>query len=226
MDLKALYAISYGLYVVGSKKGEKLNAQIANTVIQVSSNPPTISVCINKENLTHDYIKESGVFTASVLSRQTPLNFIGHFGFKSGKDMDKLDGINYKIGETKAPVILDHAVAYFEAKVIRETDVMTHTDFIGEIVSAEVLSEEEPMTYAYYREVKKGTTPKTASSYIEVKKEDIKMDKYECKVCGYIYDPENGDPDAGIKPGTAFEDLPDDWVCPVCGAMKNEFEKA
>jgi len=73
--------------------------------------------------------------------------------------------------------------------------------------------------------VKRGSTPKTAPSYIEKKKEVIKMDKYECSVCGYIYDPELGDPDGGIAPGTPFEDIPDDWVCPVCGAAKSEFER-
>ncbi|MFC2025173.1 flavin reductase family protein [Chloroflexota bacterium] len=170
MDLKALHKISYGLYVIGSQKGDKLNGQIANTVFQIASEPPTIAVSINKNNLTHEFIKESKVFTASVLCQDTSLSFIGHFGFKSGRDMDKLGGINYKIGKTQAPVILDHAVAYLEAKVIQEVDVGTHTVFIGELVDAEVLSEEECMTYAYYHKVKRGTTPKTAPVYIEEKK--------------------------------------------------------
>ncbi len=110
MNLKALYAISYGLYVIGSRKGARLNGQIANTVIQVCSEPPAISVCINKGNLTHEFIKDSGVFTVSVLSQDTPLSFIGRFGFKSGRDIDKFDGINYRIGETQAPIILDHTL--------------------------------------------------------------------------------------------------------------------
>jgi flavin reductase (DIM6/NTAB) family NADH-FMN oxidoreductase RutF/rubredoxin len=226
MNLKALHSISYGLYVIGSRKGDRLNAQIANTVIQVSSQPPLISVCINKENLTHEYIKSSGAFSVSVLSQDTPLSFIGHFGFKSGREVDKLEGVNYKIGETQVPVVLDHALAYMEAKVTQEVDAGTHTDFIGQLVGAEVLRGGEPMTYAYYHQVKRGTTPKTAPSYIEERRETVpKMAKYECSVCGYIYDPEMGDPEGGIPPGTPFEKLPEDWVCPVCGASKDEFEK-
>ena len=227
MDTTALYSISYGLYVVCSGTQDKLNGQIANTVIQVSAHPPTLSVCINKENLTHELIKSSGVFTVSVLSKDTPLSFIGNFGFKSGRNANKLEGVNYKIGETGAPVVLDNAVAYFEVKVTSQTEVATHTDFIGELVNAEVLSKDEPMTYAYYHQVKKGTTPKNAPSYIEEgnPKGESKMDKYECNVCGYVYDPEAGDPENNIAPGTAFEDLPDDWECPICGASKDEFEK-
>ena len=226
MDLKALYKLSYGLYVVCSRKGDKLNGQIANTVFQITSEPPTLAVSINKNNLTHEFIKESRVFTASVLCQDTPLSFIGHFGFKSGRDIDKLEGINYRTGKTLAPVVIDNTVAYLEARVTQEVDVGTHTIFIGELVDADVISEEEYMTYAYYHQVKRGTTPKTAPSYIEEKKEvKPEMDKYECTVCGYIYDPELGDPDSDIPPGTPFEDLPDDWVCPVCGADKDEFER-
>lgn len=170
MNPKALHRLGYGLYVVGSRKGDRLNGQIANTVFQITSEPPTIAVSINKNNLTHDFIQESRVFTASVLCQATPLSFIGHFGFKSGRDMDKLSGINYKIGETQAPVVLDNAVAYLEARVTKEVDVGTHTIFIGELVAADVLSEEECMTYEYYHRVKRGTTPKTAPSYIEEKR--------------------------------------------------------
>jgi flavin reductase (DIM6/NTAB) family NADH-FMN oxidoreductase RutF/rubredoxin len=226
MNTKALHNLSYGLYVVASEKQGKLNAQIANTVIQVTSEPPAIAVCINKQNLTHEFITDSKVFVASVLSQDTPLSFIGHFGFKSGREVDKLKDVNYKLGEAKAPVVLDHSLAYLEARVINQLDVGTHTIFIGELVGADVLREGEPMTYAYYHQVKRGTTPKTAPSYIEERKEKVpKMAKYECTVCGYIYDPELGDPDGGIKPGTPFEEIPDDWVCPVCGASKDQFEK-
>ncbi len=226
MNLKALYLISYGLYVIGSRKGDRLNGQTANTVIQVSSQPPTISVCINKENLTHEFIRDSGVFTVSVLSQDTPLSLIGRFGFKSGRDIDKFDGVNYRVGETQSPIVLDHTLAYMEAKVTQEIDAGTHTIFIGKLVGADVMKEGEPMTYAYYHQVKRGTTPKTAPSYIEERKEVApRMAKYKCTVCGYIYDPEKGDSDGGIKPGTPFEQIPDDWVCPVCGAAKSEFEK-
>ena len=226
MNLKALYKLGYGLYVICSKKGDKLNGQMANTVFQVCSEPPTIAVALNKQNLTNEFVSVSKVFTVSILSQDTPLSFIGGFGFKSGRDVDKLKGVNYKLGETGAPVVLDHTLAYLEAKLINQIEVGTHTIFIGEIIAADVLREGEPMTYAYYHEIKRGTTPKTAPVYIEEKKEAApKMAKYRCTVCGYIYDPEKGDPDGGIKPGTPFEDIPDDWVCPVCGASKDQFEK-
>ena len=226
MNLKALRNLSYGLYVVSSRNGDRFNGQIANTVIQVTSEPPTVAVCINKQTLTHEYITQSKVFTASMLSQDTPLSFIGHFGFKSGRELDKFKDVDYKLGDSKAPIVLDHTLAYLEAKVINQVDVGTHTIFIGELVGADVLKEGEPMTYAYYHEVKRGTTPKTAPSYIEERKEVAsKMAKYRCTVCGYVYDPELGDPDGDIKPGTPFEDIADTWVCPVCGASKDQFEK-
>src|SRR3972149_5139729 len=166
MNLEALHKLGYGMYGVGSHKGEKLNGQIANTLFQITSEPPTVAVSINKNNLTHEYIKASKVFSAAVLCQATPLSYIGGFGFKSGKDVDKLKGVNYKIGVTGAPVFLDHATAYLEAEVINEVDVGTHTIYIGRTVAAEVLTEDKCMTYEYYHQVKRGTTPKTAPSYI------------------------------------------------------------
>jgi flavin reductase (DIM6/NTAB) family NADH-FMN oxidoreductase RutF/rubredoxin len=226
MDTKALHTIGYGLYIIGSRKAEQLNGQTANSLIQVTATPPAIGVAINKENLTHEFIKESQAFTASVLAKDTPLAFIGHFGFKSGRKMDKLKGVNYILGETGAPIVTDHALAFMEAKVNKELDVGTHTIFVGELVGAEVLGEGEPMTYAYYHLVKRGTTPRTAPTYHQERKEvAAKMSKYKCSVCDYVYDPELGDPEGGIVPGTPFEKLPDDWVCPVCGADKSQFEK-
>ena len=226
MNTNALRKIGYGLYIVGAYNGDKQNGQIANTVIQITSEPPTVAVSINKKNLTHDFIKASRVFTASVLGQATPLAFIGDFGFKSGREVDKLKGVNYKTGQTGAPVVLEHATAYLEAEVIQDVDVGTHTIFIGRIVAAEVLTKDPCLTYEYYQQVKRGTTPKTAPSYIAKETGDeVKMDKYECTVCGYIYDPEKGDPDGGIAPGTPFEKIPDSWVCPVCGAAKSEFKK-
>jgi len=173
VDIKALYKIGYGLYIVSSKRGDKFNAQTANTLFQITSQPPTVAVSINKQNLTWEFIEESRVFAASILCEDTPLSFIGRFGFRSGRDIDKLEGITYKIGETKAPVILDNAVAYLEAKVIKEVDVGTHTIFIGEVVNADVVSDKTCMTYEHYHEVKGGTTPKTAPTYIE-KKQEVK----------------------------------------------------
>jgi rubredoxin/flavin reductase (DIM6/NTAB) family NADH-FMN oxidoreductase RutF len=212
------------MYVVASVKGDKFNGQISNTVFQITSEPPTVAVSINKQNLTHEFIRDSRVFAASILSQDTPLSFIGNFGFKSGRDIDKLAQVNYKVGKTGAPIVLDHTLGYLELKVISEVDVGTHTIFTGNLVEAETLRSGEPMTYAYYHEVKRGTAPKTAPTYI--KEEEVKkLTKYRCTVCGYIYDPEKGDPDGGIAPGTLFEEIPDDWVCPVCGAAKSDFEK-
>jgi ferric-chelate reductase [NAD(P)H] len=170
MNLNALQKLGYGMYIVGSHKGDKLNGQVANTVFQITSEPPTVAVSINKKNLTHEFIKESGVFSASILCQATPLNYIGGFGFKSGHDTDKTKGMKYKIGVTGAPVFLDNATAYLEAEIIKDVDVGTHTIFIGKIVAAEVLTEDICMTYDYYHQVKRGTTPKTAPSYIAKEK--------------------------------------------------------
>jgi len=172
MDTKALYSLSYGLYIVCSKKGNKLNGQIANTVFQVTSEPPTIGVSINKNNLTHEYIEDSGVFSVSILRQETPLKFIGGFGFKSGRDTDKLASVKHKKGSTGAPLVTENTVAVLEAKVVNKVDIGTHTIYVGELAGAEVLSQEPPMTYAHYHEVKRGTTPPTAPSYIPKKQED------------------------------------------------------
>ncbi len=223
MELKTFQKISYGLYLVSSKRESKLNGQIANIVFQITSEPPTIGLSINKQNLTHEFIQESHIFAISILSENTPLEFIGHFGFKSGREIDKFKGINYKLGGTGVPIVLDNSVGYLEAEVINQIDVGTYTIFIGKVGDAQIVADAEPMTYAYYHEVKKGTAPKTAPTYI--KEEVKKMDKYVCTVCGYVYDPQAGDLDSGIKPGTPFEKLPDDWVCPVCGAGKDAFKK-
>lgn len=166
MNTSALYKLGYGMYVIGSRKGDKLNGQIANTVFQISSEPPTIAVSINKKNLTHDFIRDSKAFSASVLTQAAPLPYIGGFGFKSGRDVDKTKGVNFKVGQTGSPVFLDNANAYLEAEVIQDVDAGTHTIYIGKVVAAEVLNDNPGMTYEYYHQVKRGTTPKTAPSYI------------------------------------------------------------
>ncbi|HHV34458.1 MAG TPA: High molecular weight rubredoxin [Syntrophomonadaceae bacterium] len=225
MDLKALYSISYGLYLITSKDGDQINGQIANTVFQISSDPPTIAVSINKQNLTNDFIKKSGLFAVSVLREETPISLIGQFGFKSGRDMNKFADVNYRTTPRGLPYLVDDALAAIEAKLIQDVDAGTHTIFIGEITAAEVLKQGNPMTYAYYHQVKKGSTPPSAPTYIKKNERRNGMDIYECTVCGYEYDPDKGDPENDIEPGTPFEKLPDDWVCPVCGAGKDAFEK-
>ena len=227
MDSKALYKLTYGLHVVGSFKGDKINAQIANTVIQITSEPATVAVSINKKNLTHEYIQASGVFSASILTNEAPLSFVGQFGFKSGRDTHKFEGVNFKKGLTGSPVVLDNCNAYLEARVLQSVDAGTHTIFIGQLVEAVVLNEKPSITYEYYQQVKRGTTPKSAPSYQEAKPAapSAVSAKYQCGVCGYIYDPAVGDPDGGIQPGTPFEAIPANWVCPVCGAEKSQFKK-
>ena len=168
MDAKALFKLSYGMYIIGSRKNGKLNAQTANTLFQIAPEPPTVAISINKHNLTHEYIKESRVFSAVILCEDTPLSYIGNFGFKSGRDVNKLEGIAYKMGETGTPIVTDYSVAYLEARVIQEMDVDTHTIFIGEVLDAGIIKEEACMTYDYYHQVKRGTTPKTAPTYKKI----------------------------------------------------------
>lgn len=228
MDIKAFFTIGYGMYIVSSYDNEKINGQIANTIFQVTAEPPKITICINKGNLTYDFIKKSKVFSISVLSQEVPMKFIGLFGFKSGRDVDKFKNIQYKTGITKAPIILENSLSYFECELENSMDAGTHVLFIGKVVNAGVIKEGEPLTYSYYNKIKKGLSPKTAPTYIKKQKSEKKevkgMKKYKCTVCGYIYDPEKGDPDSGVQPGTAFKDLPDDWTCPECGVGKDQFE--
>lgn len=228
MDPNVLHNITYGMYIISSNKGEALNGQIANTLFQITSEPIKIAVSINKNNLTHEYIEATSRFAVSVLSEETPLRFIGKFGFKSGRNEDKFKDVKFLKLDSGCPVVLDNAICYLEARVIRKLDCGTHTLFLGEMTEAKMLKSGKPMTYEYYHNVKRGTTPKAAPTFIKEEmpiKEGAPMQKYRCLVCNYIYDPAIGDPDARIQPGTPFEDLPDSWVCPVCGADKSQFVK-
>lgn len=230
INLEAFWNLSYGLYVITSQLDGKFNGQIANTVIQVTAEPPRIAVSISKNNFTHDFISHSGTFAVSVLDESTPMTFIGLFGFKSGRDIDKLSQVSFKKGSTGCPLVLENALSVLEAKVIEQVDCGTHTLFVADVVGAEVLSKGHPLTYADYHLIKKGKTPKNAPTYrppesvIKKERGEETMTKYKCSVCGYIYEPALGDPDNDIAPGTAFEALPDDWVCPICGAFKKDFE--
>ncbi len=227
LDTKALWSLSYGIYIVTSCSGGRSNGQICNTVTQVSAEPPRVLAAINKDNFTHKFIEESGVYAVSVLEENTPMPFIGRFGFKTGRETDKLTGVEQVEGSTGCPCVTENAISIFEAKVFATVDVGAHTVFVGDVVSGRVLKEGKPLTYTQYH-ANKGKAPKNAPTYrppekAEEKKGDPSMKRYVCNVCGYIYDPEEGDPDSGVAPGTAFENLPDDWVCPVCGAEKDEF---
>ena len=229
MDPNVLHNLSYGMYIVSSNKGDLLNGQIANTVFQITSEPVTIGISINNKNLTHEYIKSSRYFSLSVLDEKTPLAFIGKFGFKSGRAGDKFNGTNYIKLASGCPVELDNALCYLEAKVVKELNCFTHTLFIGQMTDSKILKAGRPMTYDYYHQEKRGTTPSSAPTFIKeemfITNKEVVMQKYRCVVCNYIYDPAVGDPDGGIQPGTPFEKIPDNWVCPICGADKSQFVK-
>ena len=231
LDLESLFKLNYAMCIVSSKKNGSFNGCVANTVFQIVPEPPMVAVSVNRKCLTHEYISHSKVFTVSILAEEAPISFIGRFGFRSGRDIDKFDRVRYLIGQTGVPIILDNTVGFLEAKVARSIDVVTHTLFIAEIIASRTLDDSKhTMTYTYYRDVKRGKTPRSAATYIEVKpkakleKGDKGMKKYRCLICGYTYNPAVGDADGGVEPGTAFEDLPEDWVCPECGAGKDEFE--
>jgi len=231
LEWNALFSLSYGLYIVTSRLGEKLNGQLSNTVFQVCDEPVYVATCVNKRALTHEYISKSGVFGVSVLEESAPMKLIGLFGFKSGREVDKLSQVSFKEGATGCPLVTENALAVLEGKVTDQIDVGKHTVFVAELVSAEVLREGRPLTYAFYRERMKGKTSKNAPTYLDPEKRRKEAreptreggERYVCDVCGYVYDPDAGDAENDIPPGTAFEDLPDDWVCPVCGAGKDKF---
>jgi ferric-chelate reductase [NAD(P)H] len=165
IDRSVFRDLSYGLYIVTSRVEGRMNGQVVNTVIQVTSEPPRIAVIINKENFTHDFILKSKVFSASVLDQSAPMTFFGPFGFRSGRDFDKLSKVSFKEGVTGCPLITEHALSVIEAEVIDQIDLGTHTVFIGNVVSSEVLNEGTPLTYQYYHKVLKGKSSPNAPTY-------------------------------------------------------------
>ncbi len=228
MDIKAFFKLSYGLYVISSKYGDKLNGYVANTAFQVTAEPPQIAVSCHKDNLTSEIIGKSKVFSISVLDQKADVGVIGNFGYNSGKDIEKFDKMNYKTGKTGAPILLDSTIAWFECEVVDSFDVGSHILFIGKVVDSELIDEgKDPLTYDYYHKEMKGKAPKNAPTYIKEEtgkeKSSGSGQKFECAVCGYVYDPAEGDEAQGIPPGTPFEELPDDWVCPICAAAKSDF---
>ncbi len=233
IDPKALWQLSYGLYVVSSAHEGKKSSQIANTVFQVTSSPCRIAVSLNKENLTHEVVSRSRAFGVSILDESAPMSFIGLLGFKSGRDTDKWKDVAFETGPAGCPLVTDHALAVLEARVTGTLDAGTHTIFLGELTAAKVLKAGTPLTYVAYHELKKGKAPRTAPTYREEteaapprSEKGTSSMKYVCKVCGYEYDPKKGDPEHGVAPGTEWKDVPADWVCPVCGAGKDDFEPA
>ncbi|RJO64497.1 MAG: High molecular weight rubredoxin [Candidatus Omnitrophota bacterium] len=226
MDPNILHNLSYGMYIVSSFKGSSLNGQIANTVFQITSQPVTIGISINKQNLTHEFITASRRFSISILAEDAPLILIGRLGFKTGRTEDKFKNVKYSILGSGCPAVLENCIGYLEAEVVGTLDCGSHTVFLGQMQESKVIALAKPMTYDYYHQVKRGTTPATAPTYIKEeasKKQAGPLKKYRCSVCNYVYDPVIGDPDAGVTAGTPFEQIPDTWVCPVCGAGKKDF---
>ena len=169
LDRRPLRDLSYGLYIVTSKDGDRVNGQVVNTVVQVTSEPPRLAVIINKKNLTHEFIKHSNVFGITVLDESVPLSFIGPFGFKSGREVNKFARVKFRLGITGCPLLTEHAISVVEAEVVDEIDVGTHTIFIGDAVRSEVIKPGRPLTYHYYHEVLKGKSPRNAPTYIKEK---------------------------------------------------------
>jgi len=170
MDPNVLHNLSYGMYIVSSDKGGVSNGQIANTVFQITSEPVTVAISINKQNLTHEFIEASGHFSVSVLNEEAPLQFIGKFGFKTGRKEEKFKDICCKKLESGCPVVLDHTICFIEAKVMCKFDCGTHTLFLGQMTGSEMIKPGKPMTYEYYHLVKKGTTPRAAPTFIKGEK--------------------------------------------------------
>ncbi|MCB0821117.1 MAG: flavin reductase [Bacteroidales bacterium] len=246
MNLEAFFKMSYGIYLITSKRGGELSGYIANTAFQVTSEPPKIAISCHKNNISTHIIEESGVFNLSVLEKDTDAGLIGLFGYQSGHEDEKFERVDYKLGNNGAPVILSHSIAYFECKVVDKFDVGSHYLFIGEVTDGELLArEKDPLTYSYFRNEMKLMAPERAPTYVdknklkkfqdenqqeeqnkvevsEANKKDL-GDKYICTICAFVYDPEVGDEAMGIPPGTPFEDLPEDYTCPICAAAKSMF---
>jgi flavin reductase (DIM6/NTAB) family NADH-FMN oxidoreductase RutF/rubredoxin len=223
INFEAQFKISYGLYIVSSGDNTKGNGFISNTVFQVTAVPARFACCCHKNNFTTDLIIQSGAFSVSILHKETPLETIGRFGYKSGKDIDKLEGMQLKYGETGVPIVMNDCIAFLECKVVQTMDVGTHIMFIGDLVQSDIIDDKaEPLTYDYYRKVKKGVAPQNSPTYIDKSKlglteKNAISKQYKCSVCGYIYDESN----ENIK----FAELDEEWVCPICGADKHEFNE-
>ena len=208
MDNKVLRNLSYGVYVVTTKDNDKNVGCIANSVMQITSSPSVIAVSINHDNYTNKCIKEKNTFAVSILKEDSNPNIIGEFGFKSSKDTNKFEDIDYKL-EDNIPIIND-SCGYFICKVINIVETSTHTVFLGEIMKMDGATNDTPMTYKYYHEKLKGTSPKNAPTYQEnsEEKEEKSIKKWKCKICGYVYE---GD------------EVPEDYICPICGQPHTEF---
>ena len=204
MNKKAMYKLSYGLFVVTAREWGKDNGCIINTAIQAASTPNQISICVNKDNLTHDMIMNTGIFTVSVISKEATFDLFKHCGFQSGKTVDKFaDYTNCKRGENTLYYITEGTNAYISVKVTTTQDLGSHTMFIGEITDMDVLSDAPSATYEYYmNEIK----PKPQA----VGTTESGQTVWRCTICGYEY---------------VGEELPEDFICPLCKHPASDFEK-
>ena len=204
MDKKAMYKLSNGLFVLTAKDEEKDNGCIINTAIQASSMPNQLSICVNKANLTHDMIVKTGKFTVSVISQDAGFDLFKHFGFQSGKDVDKFKNFEKcKRGENSIYYITEGTNAYISVNVSKTEDLGSHTMFIGEITDMEVLSETPSVTYDYYL---KNIKPQPENVGTTTDGKTI----WRCTICGYEY---------------VGEELPEDFICPLCKHPASDFEK-
>lgn len=208
MDNKILRDLSYGVYVVGSLDGDRKVGCIANSAMQITSNPVTIAVSINHDNYTNKCIKESNKFSISILNEESNPNIIGTFGFSSSKDINKFNDFEHEVIEG-IPVIKD-SNGYVVCEVISTLETDTHTIFVGKVIAMNKSLEKVPMTYKYYHEVLKGSSPAKAPIYQKTIEEEIKGNRWKCMICGYIYE---GD------------ELPLYFTCPICGQVREAFEK-
>ena len=199
MDKKAFYKVSYGVYILGSKN----SGCVINTFSQVASEPSLVTISVNKENYTHEVIKKEKYFNVTPVTEKIDMNIVKTFGFTSSKDKNKYEGLSADTDSHGSLYLKDNVAALFECEVINEVDLGTHTLFIAQVVNSKVLSDEKVMTYEYYQTVKNGLTPPKAPSYKE------ETGGYVCMVCGYVHEGE----------------LPEGFVCPICGAPASVFKK-
>ncbi len=214
-DKKAFRSLSYGLYIVSAQAEGTQAGCVVNTFAQVTSNPAQVSVAVNKENATTGVIQKAGRFAAVVLSQDAPMELIGTFGFKTSAETDKFAECASDVDEAGIPYVAEHVAARFSVRVVEQVDLGTHILFIGEVEHAEAFDGAEPMTYAYYHQVKGGKTPPKASSYTAQEAADAAEKPkgriaWRCTLCGHI---------------EYIDELPDDFKCPVCGVGKELFEK-
>ena len=204
MDRKAMYKLSYGLFILTAKEAEKDNGCIINTAIQAASEPNQLSICVNKANYTHDMIQRTGKFTVSVLSQKAQFELFKHFGFQSGRDTNKFETFEQCArGTNGIYYITEGTNAYISVTVTKTEDLGSHTMFIGEITDMEVLSNVPSVTYDYYQN---NIKPKPQ----EVGKTEDSQTIWRCRICGYEY---------------VGEELPDDFICPLCKHPASDFEK-